>query len=86
MGPGRAGRDVCSQVASQAVRSVSWIQPASVPLTYHRVADLHVSETATGVAHGDRLTQPCETLRRPWSYTDQGAEWMYSPPQVSRIA
>src|SRR5262249_6893259 len=33
----------------------------------------------------ETLVQPCETLRRPWSHTDHGAAWMYSPPFVVRI-
>jgi hypothetical protein len=34
----------------------------------------------------DMLMQPCDTLRLPWSDTDQGAAWMNSPPHVSRCA
>src|SRR5262245_35220333 len=34
----------------------------------------------------DMFTQPCDTLRTPWSPTDHGAAWMNSPPQVRRIA
>src|SRR5688500_19673135 len=32
----------------------------------------------------ETLVQPCETLRLPWSPSDHGAAWMYSPPLVVR--
>ena len=32
----------------------------------------------------ETLVQPCDTLRLPWSPSDHGAAWMYSPPIVVR--
>src|SRR5690606_5792341 len=85
-GCGRALRlTCCSQLTSQPVQPVPGSSRTSVPLTTTRSPSL-VTENSHAALLGDRLTQPCDTLRRPWSYTDHGAEWMYSPPQVSRIA
>ena len=40
--------------------------------------------TGTSRSAVETLVQPCETLRLPWSPTDHGAAWMYSPPLVMR--
>ncbi len=52
---------------------------------HHRVANVDEPKSHSALPQ-DMLTQPWETLRTPWSPTDHGAAWMYSPPQVSRIA
>ena len=74
-----------AQVMFQAVQPLPFSSCTSVPRTMIGSPMLAVlnSHSALGVA---MLTQPCETLRTPWSPTDHGAAWMNSPPQVSLMA